>query len=275
MGASRQPSLATRPGGEATRPHAERPRAAIRSATSMPMRGAKCGSVRHRAAGPVPLGGSSRLLTVDELAARLGVAKKVYGCWWQCGLRGYRVSRYLRFRERHVEEWLWTRRYSHNGQHHQAPRLFRLRRRPAPMDRRYRRKEAGRAGSARKPSARAWTRPRISCSRSSPTRRHTSSSISRQERRPFRAEAEMRLEHHLGETPSQRTLRAARGCASMILASPPVTSSRWSATALSSTAFWGRGTTRMRPGGSPARSASSCAPTGVAEQFLAWLAAGQ
>jgi excisionase family DNA binding protein len=64
-------------------------------------------STRHRAAGPAPLGGSNRLLSVDELAAYLGVPKKtVYGCWRQWGLRGYRVGRYLRFRERHVEEWL-------------------------------------------------------------------------------------------------------------------------------------------------------------------------
>ena len=64
-------------------------------------------SVRHRAAGSAPLGGSNRLLTVDELAAYLGVPKKtVYGCWRAWGLRGYRVGRYLRFRERHVEEWL-------------------------------------------------------------------------------------------------------------------------------------------------------------------------
>jgi excisionase family DNA binding protein len=64
-------------------------------------------SYRHRAAGAAPLGGSNRLLTVDELAAYLGVPKKtVYGCWRAWGLRGYRVGRYLRFRERHVEEWL-------------------------------------------------------------------------------------------------------------------------------------------------------------------------
>ncbi len=49
----------------------------------------------------------ARFLSVDELAAYLGVPKKtVYGCWRQWGLRGYRVGRYLRFRERHVEEWL-------------------------------------------------------------------------------------------------------------------------------------------------------------------------
>ena len=66
--------------------------------------------MHRRGTGPparLPLGGSNRLLTVDELAAYLGVPKKtVYGCWRQWGLRGYRVGRYLRFRERHVEEWL-------------------------------------------------------------------------------------------------------------------------------------------------------------------------
>jgi excisionase family DNA binding protein len=45
------------------------------------------------------LGGPDRLLSVEELAAWLGVPKKtVYGCWRQWGLRGYRVGRYLRFR---------------------------------------------------------------------------------------------------------------------------------------------------------------------------------
>ena len=69
--------------------------------------GATRASSRHRAAGPAPLGGSNRLMTVDELADLLGVPKKtIYGCWRQWGLRGYRVGRYLRFRERHVEEWL-------------------------------------------------------------------------------------------------------------------------------------------------------------------------
>jgi excisionase family DNA binding protein len=68
-------------------------------------------SVRHRAARrTASVGGSNRLLSVEELAAYLGVPKKtVYGCWRQWGLRGYRVGRYLRFRERHVEEWLQTR----------------------------------------------------------------------------------------------------------------------------------------------------------------------
>ena len=65
-------------------------------------------SVRHRAVRrTAPVGGSNRLLSVEELAVYLGVPKKtVYGCWRQWGLRGYRVGRHLRFRERHVEEWL-------------------------------------------------------------------------------------------------------------------------------------------------------------------------
>lgn len=63
--------------------------------------GGERASVRHRAARrAVPVGGSNRLFSVEELAAHLGVPKKtVYGCWRQWGLRGYRVGRYLRFRE--------------------------------------------------------------------------------------------------------------------------------------------------------------------------------
>ena len=72
--------------------------------------GGERASSRHRAAGRAPVGGSNRLLSVDELAAYLGVPKKtVYGCWRQWGLRGYRVGRHLRFRQRHVEEWLRNR----------------------------------------------------------------------------------------------------------------------------------------------------------------------
>jgi hypothetical protein len=49
-------------------------------------------SVRYRGAQrTAPMGGSNRLLSVEELAAYLGVPKKtVYGCWRQWGLRGYR-----------------------------------------------------------------------------------------------------------------------------------------------------------------------------------------
>jgi excisionase family DNA binding protein len=73
--------------------------------------GAERASIQHRAARhAAPVGGSNRLLSVEELAAYLGVPKKtVYGCWRHWGLRGYRVGRYLRFRERHVEQWLQSR----------------------------------------------------------------------------------------------------------------------------------------------------------------------
>jgi excisionase family DNA binding protein len=73
--------------------------------------GVERASIRHRATRhAAPVGGSNRLLSVEELAAYLGVPKKtVYSCWRQWGLRGYRVGRYLRFRQRHVEGWLQTR----------------------------------------------------------------------------------------------------------------------------------------------------------------------
>jgi excisionase family DNA binding protein len=73
--------------------------------------GGERASVRYQAARrATPARGSNRLLSVEELAAYLGVPKKtVYSCWRQWGLRGYRVGRYLRFRERYVEEWLQSR----------------------------------------------------------------------------------------------------------------------------------------------------------------------
>jgi excisionase family DNA binding protein len=76
-----------------------------------PAGGVERPSERHRAGRhAASAGGSNRLLSVDELAAHLGVPKKtVYGCWRQWGLRGYRVGRYLRFRERQVEEWFQSR----------------------------------------------------------------------------------------------------------------------------------------------------------------------
>jgi excisionase family DNA binding protein len=63
-----------------------------------------------RRAVPAGGGGLGRLLSVEELAAYLGVPKKtIYGCWRKWGLRGYRVGRHLRFRQRQVEEWLMSR----------------------------------------------------------------------------------------------------------------------------------------------------------------------
>jgi excisionase family DNA binding protein len=74
--------------------------------------GVERGSDRRAVAGrAVPAGGGlGRLLSVEELAAYLGVPKKtIYGCWRQWGLRGYRVGRHLRFGQRQVEEWLTSR----------------------------------------------------------------------------------------------------------------------------------------------------------------------
>ncbi len=68
-------------------------------------------STRRRSGpAPAPLGGSNRLLTVGELADYLGVPKKtVYSCWRAWGLKAHKVGRHLRFRERHVEDWLRSR----------------------------------------------------------------------------------------------------------------------------------------------------------------------
>jgi excisionase family DNA binding protein len=66
------------------------------------------GCTRHRdRPHQATLGGSNRLLTVDEVATYLGVPKKtVYACWQDWGLTAYKVGRHLRFRQRHVEDWL-------------------------------------------------------------------------------------------------------------------------------------------------------------------------
>ncbi|MBO2453298.1 helix-turn-helix domain-containing protein [Actinomadura barringtoniae] len=53
------------------------------------------------------LGGSNRLLNAEEVARLLGVPKRtVYSCWRVWGLRGYKVGRHLRFRERELDAWL-------------------------------------------------------------------------------------------------------------------------------------------------------------------------
>jgi excisionase family DNA binding protein len=62
---------------------------------------------RRIAQTPATLGGSNRLLTVGEVADYLGVPRKtVYACWQDWGLKAYKVGRHLRFRQRHVEDWL-------------------------------------------------------------------------------------------------------------------------------------------------------------------------
>jgi excisionase family DNA binding protein len=75
-----------------------------------PREGERRSGTRRSGAAPAGPGGSNRLLTVEELADYLGVPKKtVYGCWQQWGLKACKVGRHLRFRERHVEEWLRSR----------------------------------------------------------------------------------------------------------------------------------------------------------------------
>ena len=72
--------------------------------------GERRSSTRRSGPASATLGGSTRLLTAEELGAYLGVPKKtVYGCWRQWGLTACKVGRHLRFRERHVEEWLRSR----------------------------------------------------------------------------------------------------------------------------------------------------------------------
>src|SRR5262249_17264149 len=129
-------------------------------------------SVRYRAARrAAPLGGSNRLLSVEELAAYLGVPKKtVYGCWRQWGLRGYRVGRYLRVRERAGEPLAQCR-----GALAPWPEAFNAGRAPKPSGRVARTSgwsataplAAGPATSASSPSAMTGAKPRTSRSRSS------------------------------------------------------------------------------------------------------------
>jgi len=50
---------------------------------------------------------SSRMLSVQELAQMLAVSPDtVYDQWRQWGLKGYKIGKHLRFREREVEQWI-------------------------------------------------------------------------------------------------------------------------------------------------------------------------
>ena len=54
-----------------------------------------------------PIGGSNRMLTVQEVAELLHIsADTVYDEWRNWGLRGYRIGKHLRFREREVNDWV-------------------------------------------------------------------------------------------------------------------------------------------------------------------------
>ena len=51
------------------------------------------------------------MLSAAETAALIGVAlSTLYKRWREWGLEPYRVGRLLKFRERHVESWLESRR---------------------------------------------------------------------------------------------------------------------------------------------------------------------
>ena len=55
----------------------------------------------------MPAGGSNKMLSVQDLAAMLAVpVDTVYDQWRQWGLKGYRIGKHLRFREREVDQWI-------------------------------------------------------------------------------------------------------------------------------------------------------------------------
>jgi excisionase family DNA binding protein len=53
------------------------------------------------------IGGSNKLLSAAETAELLGVHREtLYREWEKWGLRGIRVGRSIKFRERDIESWL-------------------------------------------------------------------------------------------------------------------------------------------------------------------------
>ena len=52
-------------------------------------------------------GGSNRLLSAQETADHLGInVETLYRRWKEWGMRGYRIARQLKFRERDIENWI-------------------------------------------------------------------------------------------------------------------------------------------------------------------------
>jgi excisionase family DNA binding protein len=52
-------------------------------------------------------GTSNRMISVREVAEMLGIsADTVYDEWKKWGLKGYRIGKHLRFREREVDQWI-------------------------------------------------------------------------------------------------------------------------------------------------------------------------
>lgn len=55
-------------------------------------------------------GGSNQMLSVQQTAENLGLSScTLYRQWRKWGLKGYRVGRQLKFREREIESWLESR----------------------------------------------------------------------------------------------------------------------------------------------------------------------
>ncbi|MFE7462456.1 helix-turn-helix domain-containing protein [Nocardiopsis terrae] len=53
------------------------------------------------------LGGSNRMLSAQETADMLGVSRQtLYNNWKEWGLKGHKIGRSLKFRERDLEAWL-------------------------------------------------------------------------------------------------------------------------------------------------------------------------
>jgi excisionase family DNA binding protein len=52
-------------------------------------------------------GGSNKMLSVQDVAEILAVSPDtIYDQWRQWGLKGYKIGKHLRFREREVEAWI-------------------------------------------------------------------------------------------------------------------------------------------------------------------------
>ena len=56
---------------------------------------------------PTRIGGSNKLISLADTAARLDVpTSTLYKRWREWGLQAYRIGRALKFRERDIEAWL-------------------------------------------------------------------------------------------------------------------------------------------------------------------------
>lgn len=52
-------------------------------------------------------GASNSMISVRDVAEMLGIsADTVYDEWRKWGLKGYRIGKHLRFKEREIEQWI-------------------------------------------------------------------------------------------------------------------------------------------------------------------------